>query len=293
MRPSHLFLVMARDQTPSADGFDAGHQPIATILHKVSRVIPSTQRLRTLPPSTSAGEALKVLAEGRFSQVPVVDTEDAKNTKVMGIFSYSSFARGITTGKVPSSLNEVPIEDFLERDIGYAPATEDVRNLITLLERHQTVLVGHAERVTAIVTRGDLARYLYSIAEPFMLLEEIERATRALMECAVSPDEMPELIRVALEEHHAERSNVDLPTKLTELTITELRLVLIHGKNYPLFKSVFRAEHTSARGKYEGVPAIRNDLLHFRGEWTPERRNVLLTCRDWLERRVPTARMGA
>ncbi len=269
--------MIVRDDTPTLEGIDR-------TLHKLSRVIPPSQHLRTLDASTSVASALEEMAQRRFSQVPVV-----VGAKVVGMFSYSSFARGIASMRPPISLAGMAIEEFLEHDIGFAPASEDVHKVIELLEQHQAVLVGHHERVTAIVTRGDMARYLHSIAEPFMLLEEIEKATRALMELAVSAAEMPELIKVALEGHHHELGKDVHATKLAELTLTELRLVLVHGRNYPRFEGVFHARLETTRGKYEGVPSIRNELLHFRGEWTPERRNVLLTCRGWLERRVQRA----
>jgi hypothetical protein len=104
------------DPTASRESVDAlGAAVVAdeslfeSVFHRLSNVIPEKQIVRSVEPEELVGDALRMMAETGFSQLPVV-----RGIAVLGSFSYRSFAQGAAAynGRVP--LSELPVEEFLE-----------------------------------------------------------------------------------------------------------------------------------------------------------------------------------
>lgn len=262
---------------------------LARAFHRLSRVVAEDQQLLTLPASTQVAAALELMRRRDFSQVPVV-----VGSEVIGLFSHRSLAEGLAAAACDAGVDvmRLPVEDFLDSKVAYADITDDVREIIGALALHDAILVGHKRHVTALVTRDDVVQYLHRISEPFMLIEEIERTTRLLMEEAVLPADVPALIRTRLQAEYDSRNSA-VPTDLAALTLGELVQVLVDGRNWPRFEQSFGGNLSRARGRYDGIPQIRNDVFHFRGECSDEARQVLRTCRNWLLRRAQHAHKGS
>src|ERR1700677_1521091 len=60
---------------------------VSKLFHQVNRVVPADQQLLTIPPEMAVRDAIALLQEHRFSQLPVV-----AGARVLGVFSYRSFA---------------------------------------------------------------------------------------------------------------------------------------------------------------------------------------------------------
>src|SRR5438552_12200063 len=58
------------------------------LFHRINRVIPEDQKLLTIPPNCRVRDAVVLMLEHGYSQVPVVDSAE-----VLGVFSFRSFAR--------------------------------------------------------------------------------------------------------------------------------------------------------------------------------------------------------
>jgi CBS domain-containing protein len=131
------------------------------LFHRVNRVIPETQEVVTVDPSTAVGEALQLLNDNRFSQVPVV-----RGLEVLGSFSYRSFAhRAVQLQQGHGPLEELPVEEFLE-DLEIARATEELTSIFPALDRDDAVLIGGPDDLQAIVAPMDVLRYLYRLTNP-------------------------------------------------------------------------------------------------------------------------------
>lgn len=264
---------------------DGEENSLARAFHKLSRVIAENQRLVTLSPLTRVGEALEIMRSGNFSQVPVV-----VGSEVIGMFSHRTLAEGVvaTAGGAGSDVAQLPIEEFLDSKVVYADIADDVRDIIGQFDRHDAILIGHKKHISALLTRDDVVHYLHRIAEPFMLLEEIERTTRLLMERSAPPDEIPQLISVRLGPGYHERGALP-PAELLDLTLQQLIDVLLDGRNWPRFEQSFGGSRARAQGKFEGISRVRNEIFHFRAHCSDEAKQVLRTCRDWLLRRAQVA----
>jgi predicted transcriptional regulator len=58
------------------------------LFHRINRIIPANQVVLTVPPSCRVREAVALMREHGYSQIPVVE-----NNEVLGVFSYRSFAQ--------------------------------------------------------------------------------------------------------------------------------------------------------------------------------------------------------
>src|SRR5437660_12407098 len=58
------------------------------LFHRINRIIPQNQSLLTVPPGCLARDAVALMRQHGYSQVPVVD-----NGEVLGVFSFRSFSR--------------------------------------------------------------------------------------------------------------------------------------------------------------------------------------------------------
>jgi CBS domain-containing protein len=148
-----------------------GVSRLADLFQWINSVIPEAQEVVTVAPSTTAGEAVALLEQHRFSQVPVV-----RGGEVLGSFPYRSFARGaVELQQGHGALGELPAEEFMEAlDIAYA--TEELASIFDALDRDDAVLVGAPNDLQAVVTPMDALRYLYRLTEPYVQLGEIERS---------------------------------------------------------------------------------------------------------------------
>ena len=82
-------------------------ESLVATFHQAKSLIPKDQNLKTIPPEMPVSEALAILRQNRFSQLPVV-----AGNAVLGVFSYRSFSdKALTTG---GSLGDLPVEEFLE-----------------------------------------------------------------------------------------------------------------------------------------------------------------------------------
>jgi hypothetical protein len=78
---------------------------------------------------------------------------------------------------------------------------------------------------------------------------------------------------------------------LDELSLGELLGVILQGENFgQCFNRTFGHNRDLVRGQLEPVRDIRNKVVHFRGDVTPDQLATLVATRRWLLRKVLTVR---
>jgi len=254
-----------------------GGSRLAGLFHRVNSVIPEAQEVVTVAPSTSAGEALALLEQHRFSQVPVV-----RGGEVLGSFSYRSFARRAVElhPQVHGALEELPAEEFMEAlDIAYA--TEELVSIFDALDRDDAVLVGAPNDLQAVVTPMDALRYLYRLTEPYVQLGEIERSLRMVVDASVDDGQLAECARQALQREYEGRE-ADLPTRAEDMTLGELVSIIRDGRNWQHFEPLLGSRRELVAARLRPLPSLRNDVFHFRRELSDEERATIAVVRNWV-----------
>ena len=254
---------------------------LSAFFHMVNRLLPDGQLVVSVPPETTAREALALMRQHGYSQLPV-----KQGNSVLGLFTYRAFAlevAQISDTKIDAS--SLPVEEFLEHEKpAFARLNDEFRSLIDVLDERDSVVVSGPEDLVAILTPMDVLRYLYSVANAFVLIEEIELALRALIGAATGQGEILQAcVENALSTKYKDR---ELPRKLGDMTFDDYVGLLRDGRNWQHFEAAFGGTRERARGRLEPVRDLRNDVFHFRRELSVEDHERLTTCRDWLLRCV-------
>lgn len=257
--------------------------------HVVNRLLPEGQVVVFVPPEMRAGEALALMHQHGYSQLPV-----KQGNAVLGLFSYRAFALEVAQiGDAKVDATSLAVEEFLEHEkLYFARLNDEFRGLIDVLDERNAVIVSGPEKLIAILTPMDALRYLYSVANAFVLIEEIELALRILISEAIAG---PDLFRSCVENAlSAKYKDCELPRELEDMTFDDYVALLRDGRNWQHFEAAFGGTRERARGRLEPARDLRNDVFHFRRELSVEDHESLATCRNWLLRciRKMQARRG-
>src|SRR4029453_13498383 len=102
---------------------------VTELFHLINRIIPENQELLTVPPDTIAREAIRLLRQHGYSQVPVVTGGGG-----LGFFSFPSFAQkaALSTWQEVTQQKWAPgdlaVEECLEQ-FEFARVTEEMRQV--------------------------------------------------------------------------------------------------------------------------------------------------------------------
>jgi len=120
---------------------------------------------------------------------------------------------------------------------------DEFRSLIDVLDKRDSVIVGGPENLIAILTPMDVLRHLYSVANAFVLIEEIGHALRALIRAATGEGE---LFRSCVENAlSAKYKDHELPRRLEDMTFDDYVALLRDGRSWQYFEAAFGTGQTA------------------------------------------------
>ncbi|MGV9773558.1 CBS domain-containing protein [Streptosporangium sp. NPDC003464] len=271
-------MSQSPDGSPSSDGpSDELH-----MFHRVSSLLSSDGPV-TVPPDQPVPEALKVMKDYGYSQLPVV-----AGTEVLGLFSYQTFTERLVGSpwlleKTKTAISLV-VDDFVEQAI-FVRAADAIDTLFVPLEDADVVLVGDPDRLQGIVTSSDVIAYLYQVASPYILLKETEVGLRSLIEAAVTAEQLAECAQNSLAIIYKGRED-QLPTTLARMTFDEQVNIVANSKNWPMFSELMGANRDMFNFEIRPIGSIRNDAFHFKRELNEEDLRKLAAARSWVLRKL-------
>jgi predicted transcriptional regulator len=257
------------------------------LFHRINRIIPQDQAVLKVSPNCRVREAVALMREHGYSQVPVVE-----NGEVLGVFSFRSFAQGAANAtlddwtKQKVSPGDLAVDEFLET-FEYARVTEELNRVFDAMDRDNGILIGTPERLVGILTPMDFLRYLYQVASPFVMVSEIELALRALISLALMPEKIVMAARRCLSSAYGGEEKV--PTLLENMTFDNYQSMISYSENWSDFEPVFGGTRTRTSGKLKEISGIRNDVFHFKREITIQDHQTLSGHRNWLLNKVKQA----
>jgi CBS domain-containing protein len=241
----------------------------------VGRLFPGETNVRTVPSGTMIRDALKLMLELRYSQLPIVD-----DGRVRGVFSLWSLARQVaSTPKMNPA--ELSVEDVME-NVPTVTVDDSLHEVLDLLSRFEALLVGSPRGLQAIATQADMLRYFYSIARPFVLLQEIELALRAVILRAAPGEKLQQCIDNAIRGFYEKVRKKEPPSRLEDMTFEDYRMLIISAKNWPLFQDMLGRNVDFITTRLERIRDLRNDVFHFRSDLAVVDHQTLALTRDWL-----------
>ena len=263
---------------------------VSELFHRINRIIPEGQQIKFIPPTTTVREAVELMRELNYSQLPVI-----QGNEVLGVFSYRSFAKeaaAVTFEKLKSQSyapGDLTVDECLEK-FDFANVTDDMDRVFRSVERDNGVLIGSPENLIGLLSPIDILLYLYNVANPFVMLSEIELALRALIRRSLSVEEIKNLAKKCLLKLYGTEERI--PLVLEDMTFDNYRALISYGETWSKFEKVFGGSRGRAGGKLAEISEIRNYLFHFRRKITVEDYEVLRGHRDWLLSKVKQAKQN-
>lgn len=180
-----------------------------------------------------------------FSQLPIMQGE----REVKGAISWKSIgSRYAIEGKCQK------VRDCRE-DAQLIDANGTLFDAIPTIVKHGYVLVRDQQnrKITGIVTASDLSLQFQQLAEPFLLLREIELHIRQLLQGKVSDADIDSLA--------APENSLRKPRSISDLTLGGHIRLLQRPEIWA--KLLLNIDQASLTTQLEEVREIRNDVMHF------------------------------
>lgn len=215
-----------------------------TPAHRISRLKAANTPPLSVKPDETLEKAVTLMLANDFSQLPVMTTP----TQVKGAVSWKSIGRRVMMGVECKIVREC-MDPHRE-----ARWTASLFEVIRDIALHDFVLVRNDQnQITGIVTAADISDQFRTLAEPFLLLGDIETALRRLVESACSLDDL----RAARDEADSERPI----NSAADLTFGEYVRLLQTPANWN--KLGLRLDRAVFCEDLDAVRKVRNDVMHF------------------------------
>jgi CBS domain-containing protein len=220
----------------------------------VQQIIPQTQTSETLVTVLEAQclqDALSLMIEHDFSQLPVVD----EDFKLRGLISSDSALRATSYFKCELQKLYVSHAMFTPK---ICRSDDDIAELLSLLGESNTVLVvGKENRLVGILTGYDTTEYYRKQAEDIMLAEEIELLVRDYIRAAHTNED--ELAKYVIESFPDKNKN----KKFEDLALGQYIKLL--EKKWEKYEDISKLRWDLIFNLLDAVRKIRNSIAHFKG----------------------------
>jgi len=235
------------DQTGPDDtevGSSASSAIYADPTHRISKLAAANRIPTSISPDATVQQAITVMMTNDFSQLPVMTSE----RDVKGVISWTSIGTRLALGKQGKHARELmdPHQEI--------HASSSLFQAIPLIVQHQYVLIrGSDNKITGIVTASDLSRQFQQLAEPFLLLGEIENHIRRILADRLSRDDF-----ASVQDPEDSERNID---GVADLTLGEYIRLLENPERWA--KLNLQIDRVGFCQELDRVRTIRNDVMHF------------------------------
>ncbi|AXK38138.1 CBS domain-containing protein [Crenobacter cavernae] len=213
--------------------------------YRVSRLLDPRLQLVTIGPDATLEEAATLMLRHDYSQLPVMTNE----RDVRGVVSWESIGPAMTLSQPTPRFVRECMRPQVE-----VKTTDSIFQVINRIIESSYVLVRDERRVVVgILTTTDLSQQFQDLAEPFLLIGEIENHIRALIDGRFTQREL-EAVR---NENDPERAI----ESVADLTLGEhVRLIQNHDNWARLG---LRADRGVFVKELDVIRQLRNDVMHF------------------------------
>jgi predicted transcriptional regulator len=266
---------------PTPEIVEEKQEDLTSVFHRINNVIPEDQELLCVSLDTPVLEALSLMKEKNYSQVPITAGEE-----VLGVFTYRSFALKIQSFlENKANLNYLTVGDFIET-AEFVHVLEDLVKTIAPLDREDVVLVGSWDNLQGVLTSINLTKYLYQLSKPFLLLGEIEKAIRKILHGCIPNEDLQNAITLVLSNKYQPE---EMPLSIEEMEFSDYTQIIGSRVTWHYFENAFGKgswRRPAVIASLEKIRVLRNDVFHFKRQLTDADFETLISNRDWLKKIV-------
>lgn len=227
---------------------------------------------------SSVRDALTIMIENDFSQLPVVDQDH----HLSGMISEQSIARTYYHEKGKVHLLDLQVVNCQTRAVEMR-LQDDVFNALDRLKEVYAIVIVENKEPVGILTDYDTTHFFRDLSEDLLRVQDVETTMRERIQDAFP--EQARLDQALIRAFGEDQARPGVPAKqFDDLTFGDYMRFMRTRENWPHFEA--------ALGPMElflelmgGVRIARNKLAHFRGELTSVERDSLLRGLDWMEAR--------
>jgi CBS domain-containing protein len=242
--PLQTTSPLLQDETPISIG-------IGDPTYRIGRLAAANNNPTLVAPDRPVVDAVTLMLSNDFSQLPVMTNERT----VKGMISWRSIGARWALDR-----DEQEVRHFMDEHVEI-PGERSIFAALPLIVEHGYVLVrDETARISGIVTTSDLSLQFQQLAEPFLLLGEIENHIRRLMDGKFTKEELAGAKDPDDEEREIEN--------VADLTFGEyVRILQEPAMWLKLGLAIDRAIFVK---DLDRVREIRNDVMHFDPDPLPE-----------------------
>jgi CBS domain-containing protein len=250
--------------------------PLGSTFHEIGRLFAGeVDEPTTVSSDTPVRDALRLMVENRYSQLPIVDAGVTR-----GVFSLWSLAQSLAVS-TPRDLLELHVEEFMI-SLPEVTVETSLHSVLSALEEHEAVIVTSAKGgLQAVASTWDVLRYFYELARPFVLLGEIELALRDVITVCTGSNLLADSISKSIAQGYVARGQ-PIPAGVHDMSFDDYRTLITSRENWPLFDGVLGRNRERVATRLETVRELRNRVFHFRNDISVLDHSTLATTRDWL-----------
>lgn len=234
--------------------------------HRLGRLKAAKHKPISVVPNASLETATTLMLANDFSQLPVMQNDFT----VKGIINWKTIGSRLTLNQGCESVQDCMEAHFELRD------DASLFDAVRVIVDHDCVLVrDRSNRVTGLVTGADISEQFHLLAEPFLLLGDIENRIRGI----ILPKFSVQDLQAAKDPGDTQRQIADVD----DLTFGEYVRLLENEERWgKLGLKIDRVEFCRHLGK---IRDIRNEVMHFDPDGiTDEALNDLRKFSQFLER---------
>jgi predicted transcriptional regulator len=243
------YIGFVRDESKGKSGEDSTEVLDATVLaadptHRVGRLEAAHTQPVSVKPDSTLKQIVTLMLTSDFSQLPVMTgTRDVK-----GVVSWKTIGSRLALNK-----DCVAARDCME-PAQVISTEESLFSAISVIAANDYVLVrGNDQQITGIITASDFNEQFRKLAEPFLLVGEIENGIRRMLRGKFTASEL----KAAKAPDDTSRE-VD---GVADLTFGEYIRLLEPEKNWK--KVNLEIDRVEFVKRLAQIRDIRNDVMHF------------------------------
>jgi len=246
------------------------------MLFPVKQLLENKDDLLTISKELPIQEALTLMIENDYSQLPVV-REDGT---LMGLVSEKSILANYyhAAGDVP--LLNLEVEHACQPAAEIEP-DDDIFEALGKLQNDFAVVVVKNKKPVGILTNYDTTHFFRDYSEGLILVEDIEMTLRGHIQ-SIYPEE--QALKIAVQSAQPRERTAEACKDFEDLTLSEFIGIVTCRENWGRFEKIY-GEKKLFQNLLHNVREIRNQLAHFRGKLTVIQYNALRFVLGWMQAR--------
>lgn len=193
---------------------------------------------------TPLNEAITLMILNNFSQLPILSGQ----RDVDGIISWKSIGRSLALGKICLKVSDC------KEDVDILNYDEPLFKAVKFVLEKDFVLVRQKDKtISGIVTMTDIGEQFIAMAEPFLIIEQIENHIRKILDKKFTTEELN------LQQNYEEKPKEI--KSLSDLTFGHYIKIIEDPKKFE--KLNLNIDRAILVRQLDEIRKIRNDVMHF------------------------------